>query len=70
MDVRTLPTYCQKRDKIASNDVNIYSDIQKLLQTVDATTSQMTLPLGTRIIYAFLPNASARRKDTVAAVPQ
>ena len=70
MIVRTRPTYGQKPDKIASNDVNIYSDIQELVETADDFTDDRYLSTGAPIIYAFLPNASVQRKDTVTVAPQ
>ena len=48
MIVRTLPTYGQKPDKIASNDVNIYIAIYrnwlKLLTTSQMTATSQQVP--------------------------
>ena len=53
MIVRTLPTYGQKPDKIASNDVNIYSDIQELVETVDDFTDDRYLSTPQLFMLSF-----------------
>ena len=53
MMIRTLPTYGQKRDKVASNDVSIYSDIQELVQTVDDFTDDRYLSTPRLCMLSF-----------------